>query len=393
MNRSQQQPFIISSRAGVARCGLPLGTTPLASRSVANRCRLSIRSVGRRVGFTLVELLVVIAIIGILIGMLAVSIGPVLTRVHDGAVTTEMKQLELAIENFNNQYGFYPPSFGGLDNQVRDNESYDLDQPWASDGSVPPGEEMQLLKFLNRISPNHRENVGMINGSSETPLRAWWVNIGRHLDDRSSLVFWLSGLTANKQFPLTGGLPEVGGNAQLPAAFGLPQSIILTGNGSPNTNADLAENDNGDRIDIPRDSFFDFRGSQLASEALDILTLPSDVSVNNRTSPETAPGIRVYNTPYGDARPNRGNAYFYREGASYNTNGGGFFALDNDGNSRFLNPKTFQIFTYGRDGLAVNASLNELDGPVGQPNRDNIANFANGRLEAFKWRESLGLPR
>lgn len=345
-------------------------------------------SIGARIGFTLVELLVVIAIIGILIGMLAVSIGPVLTRVHDGAVTTELKQLELAFENFNNQYGFYPPSFGGLNNVVRDSGNYDLNNPWSTDGSVPQGEERQLLRFLNKIAPNHRENVSSPNFSGETPLRAWWVNIGRHLDDRSSIVFWLSGLTSNKQFPLTGGLPAVGGSGQLPVAFGLPQSIILTGNGTRNSDPDLARDANGNVIDIQRDNFFDFRGGQLATASLDILT--GGVSADNRTSPNTAPGVRVYNTPYGDARPNRGNAYFYRDSLSYSDNGGGFFAR-NGSQNRFVNPNTFQIFTYGQDGLAVNQPLNETDGPLGMLNRDNITNFADGRLEVFDWRSNLGI--
>ena len=53
MNRSQQQPQTTST-----------GQVPVGSATKSRR------------GFTLVELLVVIAIIGILIGMLAVAIGP-----------------------------------------------------------------------------------------------------------------------------------------------------------------------------------------------------------------------------------------------------------------------------------------------------------------------------
>lgn len=389
MQRSQQKQ-VPTSTTGIAR---PTHRSVAGSRSALRRS-----SIGARIGFTLVELLVVIAIIGILIGMLAVSIGPVLTRVHDGAVSVELDQLELAIENFNNQYGFYPPSFGGLRNGVRDGGNYDLNTPWSTDGAVPQGEELQLLRFLNKIAPNHRENVTSPNFSGETPLRAWWVNIGRHLDDRSSLVFWLSGLTSNKQFPLTGGLDAVGGNAQLPVAFGLPQSIFLTGNGSPNTNADLAQDASGASVDIQRDNFFDFRGGQLAIAAVDIVTPTNSLPVDSRTSPNLAPGVRVYNTPYGDARPNRGNAYFYRDGLTYNVNGGAFYARNgatngnNNSNVRFISPQTFQIYTFGQDGLANPAQpLNELDGPLGMINRDNISSFANGRLEVFDWRTDLGI--
>ena len=33
----------------------------------------------------------------------------------------------------------------------------------------------------------------------------WWNKVGRHLDQTSSMMFWLTGLTKSQQFPLTGG--------------------------------------------------------------------------------------------------------------------------------------------------------------------------------------------
>ena len=132
----------------------------------------------------------VVVIIGILIGMLAVAINPVLQTSREFAVTAEMKQLNLAIENFQNKYGFYPPSFTGF-NSARDMEG-------------------QLLPFLNKISPNHRESQAGFLGT-RSRLGVWWNGIGRHLDDRGSLIFWLNGLSTNKQFPITGNLDQVGG--------------------------------------------------------------------------------------------------------------------------------------------------------------------------------------
>ena len=323
--------------------------------------------------------------------MLAVAIGPVLTRVHDGAVSTELKQIELALENFKNQYGFFPPSFSGFANAVRDGGSYNLGNPSDSDTSVPPGEELQLLPFLNKISANHRENTG----AGPTPLRLWWVNIGRHLDDRSSLVFWLSGLSSNKQFPLTGGLVATG---QLPVAYGLPQSIVFAGNGA----ADLATDAAGNAIDVPRDSYFDFEGGQLSDNALDILTLSKDLPGGEQTrmSPLLPRGIKVYTTPYGDETANRGNEYLYRNSSFYAgnlTSGAAFHAINggdlNDSRTwTYINPNTFQLFTYGRDGLASNVALDDtsdIEGTIN--NSDNITNFANGRLETFDWRANLGL--
>ena len=354
MNRSQQQTQTTST-----------GRVPVGSATKSRR------------GFTLVELLVVIAIIGILIGMLAVSIGPVMTRVYDGAVSTEMKQIELAIENFKNKHGFYPPSFRGITS--------------AND----------MLPYLNKISANHRETSAVSTAFPARRLDYWWNAIGQHLDDRSSLVFWLSGLSSNKQFPLTGGLGFVGGNLQLPVAFGGSDVIRIDSSSSPQADSDgefefrAADGSTG-QIDVPRDSYFDFRGGQLTDRVLSLSepTLGTEVALQ--------PGVRAYNTPYGEESENRGNEYSYRNSAFYDWDGDGIpngvYHAFNSGDIRYVNPRTFQLFTYGADGRAANVALDDrmqdidMDGvPDFVLNEDNITNFANGRLEAFDWKANLGL--
>ena len=386
MNRSQQTKTQID---GISRVGQIDQIDAASPVPVASATKI-------RRGFTLVELLVVIAIIGILISMLAVAIGPVLRRVHEGAVTAETGQLELAVESFKNQYGFYPPAFGG----PRGIGGGDLNGLDAS-GSLERGASgpADLLPFLNKISANHGE-LGAMPGSnpSVSRLTFWWNHIGKHLDSRSSLVFWLSSLSANKQFPLTGGLPLNGaGNPQLPSAYGGGQVLAVAG-GTSGTSIRTAgavspgvESDPG--IDVPRDSYYTFRNEQLASRALDTNTINTasftQAAFINANSFNLSPGIRVYNTPYGDEADNRGNAYFYRDSGTYNTAGGSYLAVINGVNVP-VNPNTFQIFTYGNDGMAADATLDQTALARGLLNEDNITNFANGRLDAFDWQANLG---
>ena len=351
-------------------------------------------SIAQRVGFTLVELLMVIVIIGILISMLVVAVNPVLQRSREFAVSTEMKQMNLAIENFQNKYGFYPPSFTGF-----------LNTP---DGVDPdPAHAAQLLPFLNKISPNHREATpGFLGGLSR--LEVWWNGIGSKLDDRSSLVFWLNGLGNNKQFPITGNFPVVGGDAQLPVIFNADLAILVDpmngrtqrgeedfvdANGNPLLDA------NGNPVSLERDALYDFNGGQLSDEFFDSAALPAPGQLA-----ATGAGIRVYNQAFGNAKFDL--AYRYRNAAFYGDpqgTAGIAFHINTDGTPPpvFFNPDTFQISTLGLDGrvsgFASTAVNQPSTGTVEQRqdwqtfNGDNIANFANGRLDAFDWTEEVEL--
>ena len=155
-----------------------------------------------RPGFTLVELLVGMTIIAILAGLLTVAISGGLRRAREFAITNEMTQLESALEQFRNQYGIYPPSFK------------EMAQIQAADGDVAAAN--RVLDFLNSVAPNNAESTTDANGQRR--IDVWWIQVGSELADASNnpgadLVFWLSGLAKNKQFPLTQPAFDGDGNA------------------------------------------------------------------------------------------------------------------------------------------------------------------------------------
>ena len=70
-------------------------------------------TLAQRSGFTLVELLVVIVIIGILAALIVPAVSQARLTARNAVTKTDIDLLTMAIENYRNEYGSYPPCSSG----------------------------------------------------------------------------------------------------------------------------------------------------------------------------------------------------------------------------------------------------------------------------------------
>lgn len=104
----------------------------------------------RRLGFTLVELLVVIAIIGILIGMLLPAVQSVREAARRSACSNNLRQLSLAMLNFESSFEHLPGGVYGSRNEDCDDDGWG----WGA-FTLPFLEESTLV---NNLIPTVEDN-------------------------------------------------------------------------------------------------------------------------------------------------------------------------------------------------------------------------------------------
>lgn len=140
-----------------------------------------LNSAKRLAGFTLVEILIVIVIIGLLAGMTTTVVVSARRSVNNSVISTQMAQLSMALDEYKNKFGEYPPDLSDEVSVMRH-----IKKRW-------PRYNVTYRQFLDHIQYGCRlssSRLDTVTSLDELDGQYVW-NCKAYI---SSLVFWLGGL-------------------------------------------------------------------------------------------------------------------------------------------------------------------------------------------------------
>jgi len=316
----------------------------------------------RRMGFTLIELLVVILVIGILMALLFPAVRSVQQSVFETSLTTEIVQLEAAVERFKDEFGFYPSDFSEFVDA--NGNALGIDDPIVLPQFNGVTVRTRLKQMLAKISPSHNED----SGASPTPLENWWNNVGVFLAVDPSqpavrekrlrgptvaLWFWTTQLFKDAQYPLSG--PRDSGGVLLADA---EQRSFFD---FPTTSLEVV-------ADVP--GYFNSLNYQIARVVQSRSSAPLVYMHNQTYTVDGVASPTVIDLGPDDLSGAPNFACACRNPTVLNPPGGVQNAL--------ISPASFQILAPGYDesfGDVSDASVYE--------SYDNLTNFAPGRLDGY----------
>jgi prepilin-type N-terminal cleavage/methylation domain-containing protein len=166
-----------------------------------------------RGGFTLVELLAAIVIVALLTAVAVPVVMQALAKARNTAIKAEIDMLHMAIMNYKNEYGSFPPC---VDRLYRGPDGSALQNRYLPDGEA----DKHLKRLFPRCNAVDQLNAAtnlQYSRENRTPADTVWLsfffpppgsppsNVDLHLNPHTALVSWLGGYSSNPAQPLTGG--------------------------------------------------------------------------------------------------------------------------------------------------------------------------------------------
>lgn len=339
----------------------------------------------RRCGFTLVEMLVVIVIIGILAGLITGAALQARVTAKNYVIFQEIKQLEVALNEYKNKYGDYPPDFTDTTAVTR-----------------------HLAKAFPRYpAGDYLDPLGnKVSAPGPGILLRWQFNLKAanidyaSLDPSTAIVIWLGGIPSFD--PGTGKVTALNGFCLDPAnpfsitagnqTAPLYPSFALSRLKSLGTTLRTVQYlpDNGNESSEPyvyfRPGYYTLAGPPPLPD-VDMSVTPPRLKTKSWTSAVTTAVVR----PYWDAEQiGLLDVRFAGNPTGYQT----YLQQFSSANALWVNPTTFQILSPGLNGsywgglpelqpanaFLTGSSTAALSGTYTQAQYDDITNFSDGTL-------------